>query len=232
MQENFHLALGQQRKNFRFFHQFTTYAEFGDWTEIPKNLKFSKKSEILGFEKISRKLFQFFCLIKRKKSYQNMNAENRTAHYLKYLCGHGKYKYQCKECKGSQICPHSRRKSECKECKGSQICAHNRQKAHCKKCSDPIKVNIKQWIFNSRQYDKMNNIYDADRFIDKCFLKGLVEDYKQCYYRDCKVNFQYTEYQNDLATIERLDNSIGHIKSNCVLCCFKCNLLKKWNEVN
>ena len=27
---------------------------------IPKNLKFSKKSEILGFEKISRKLFQFF----------------------------------------------------------------------------------------------------------------------------------------------------------------------------
>ena len=81
--------------------------------------------------------------------------------------------------------------------------------------------------FNSRQYDKMNNIFDADRFIDKCFLKGLVEDYKQCYYVDCKVNLQYTEYQNDLATIERLDNSIGHIKSNCVLCCMKCNKSKK-----
>ena len=26
------------------------------------------------------------------------------------------------------------------------------------------------------------------------------------------VNLQYTEYQDDLATIERLDNSIGHIK--------------------
>ena len=187
-----------------------------------------------------------------------MNDENRTAKYLKYLCGHGKYIYQCKDCKGSQICPHSRRKSECKECKGSQICPHtrqkcggtqicshnrqkahckecrgtqicphNRQKSHCKKCSDPIKVNIKQWIFNNRQHDKMNNIYDADRFIDKCFLKGLIEDYKQCYYGDCEVNFQYTEYQNDLATIERLDNSIGHIKSNCVLCCMKCNKSKK-----
>ena len=179
-------------------------------------------------------------------------TETRTAHYLKYFCEHEKYKYQCRECKGSQICPHNKRKPQCKECggsqicshnreknhckkcEGSQICSHNREKNHCKKCSDPIKITIKQWIFNSRQYDKMRNIYDADRFIDKCFLEGLVEDYKQCYYGDCQdavglgpVNLQYTEYRNDLATIERLDNSIGHIKSNCVLCCLKCNNLKK-----
>ena len=175
-------------------------------------------------------------------------AETRTAHYLKYFCEHEKYKYQCWECKGSQICPHNKRKPQCKECGGSQICSHNREKNrckkcegsqicsynreknHCKKCSDPIKITIKQWIFNRRQYDKKRNIYDADRFIDKCFLKGLIEDYKQCYYGDCKINLQYTEYQNDLATIERLDNSIGHIKSNCVLCCLKCNNLKKSNE--
>ena len=134
-----------------------------------------------------------------EKSYQNM-SENRIMKYLKYFCEHEKYKYQCRECKGSQICPHNRRKSHCKECEGTQVCPHNRQKQtckecggaqicphnrqkyHCKKCSEPIKVNIKQWIFNRRKYDKMNNIYDADRFIDKCFLKGLVEDYKQCYY--------------------------------------------------
>ena len=192
-------------------------------------------------------------------------AETRTSHYLKYLCRHGKYKYrcrecggsqicphnrqketckdcggtkicrhnrqknQCKDCGGSQICPHNRQKAHCKECKGSQICAHNRQKSHCKKCRDPFTVNIEQWIFSRRQYDKMRNIYDADRFIDKCFLKGLIEDYKQCYYGDCKINLQYTEYQDDLATIERLDNSIGHIKSNCVLCCLKCNKSRKSN---
>ena len=116
-------------------------------------------------------------------------SENRTEKYLKYLCEHEKYKYQCKECKGTQVCPHNRQKSHCKECKGSQVCPHNKKKQICKKCSDPIKVNIEQWIFNSRQNDKMNNIYDADRFIDKCFMKGLVEDYQQCYYGDCKVNF-------------------------------------------
>ena len=27
---DFHLTLGQQRKKFQIFHQFTTYAEFGD----------------------------------------------------------------------------------------------------------------------------------------------------------------------------------------------------------
>ena len=234
-----------------------------------------------------------------EKSYQNITTENRTEKYLKYFCEHGKYKYQCRECKGSQICPHNRRKSHCKECEGSQICPHNRRRSHCKecegsqicphnrqkqtckeckgtqvcphnrqkqtckeckgtqvcphnrqkqtckeckgsqvcphnkikrtckKCSDPVKVNIEQWIFNSRNYDKMNNIYDANRFIDKCFLKVLVEDFRKCYYEDCEVNLQYTEYQNDLATIERLNNSVGHIKSNCVLCCLKCNVSKK-----
>ena len=159
-------------------------------------------------------------------------TEQRTAKYLKYFCEHEKYKYQCRECGGTQICQHNKRKPCCRECKGSQICPHKKIKRACKKCSDPIKVNIEQWIFNSRQYDKMHNIYDADRFIDKCFLKGLVEDYKQCYYRDCEVNLQYTEYQNDLATIDRLDNSIGHIKSNCVLCCLKCNNSKKSNKVS
>ena len=154
-------------------------------------------------------------------------VETRTAHYLKYLCEHGKYKYQCRECKGSQICPHNKRKPQCQECAGSQICLHSRKKQTCKKCSDPVKVNIEQWILSRRQYDKKRNIYDADRFIDKCFLKGLIEDYKQCYYGDCEVNLQYTEYRNDLASIERLDNSIGHIKSNCVLCCLKCNKMNK-----
>ena len=159
-----------------------------------------------------------------------MDAETRTAHYLKYFCEHEKYKYQCRECKGSQICPHNKRKPRCKECVGSQICPHKRIKQTCKKCSDPVKVSIKQWIFKSRQYDKKRNIYDADRFIDKCFLEGLIEDYKQCYYGDCEVNLQYTEYQDDLASIERLDNSIGHIKSNCVLCCLKCNVSRKSNK--
>ena len=57
---NFHLTPRAAAEKFQIFHQFTTYAEFGDWTEIPKNLKFSKKSEILGFEKCFKNYFNFF----------------------------------------------------------------------------------------------------------------------------------------------------------------------------
>ena len=157
----------------------------------------------------------------------------KSAKEVKYASMTG-FLQTCKKCGGSQICVHNREKKTCKECGGSQICPHDRRKRTCKKCSDPIKVSIKQWIISRRQYDKKRNIYDADRFIDKCALEGLVEDYKQCYYGDCKdadglgpANLQYTEYQDDLASIERLDNSIGHIKSNCVLCCLKCNKSNK-----
>jgi hypothetical protein len=52
----------------------------------------------------------------------------------KYNCEHGKNKYFCKECGGSQICIHSKNKARCKECSGSGICIHSKNKARCKEC--------------------------------------------------------------------------------------------------
>ena len=50
-------------------------------------------------------------------------------------CVHGRHKYQCIDCGGSQTCVHKRRKSDCKECKGSQVCIHNKLKPQCKECN-------------------------------------------------------------------------------------------------
>jgi len=86
-------------------------------------------------------------------------------------------------------------------------------------------------INNSKQSDKKHNRYDPVNMVDKCFLKNIIEDYPTCYYEDCKVELQYLEYGPTLGTIERLDNNLGHIKSNCVICCFRCNILKKSNKV-
>ena len=125
-------------------------------------------------------------------------------------------------------CEHGRRKSRCIECDGSSICSHNKtQRNKCKLCKDPVKITIQRWVYRSRQDDKEKHRYDANNFIDYCFLEGLVEDYPKCYWEDCQVKLQYIDYQDDLATIERLDNSIGHIKSNCVLACKKCNCSSK-----
>jgi len=152
---------------------------------------------------------------------------NRRRHQCKEcggasICEHNRIRNRCKECGGASICDHNRIRNTCKECGGASICEHNKQRSQCKECKDPVKITIRNWIRKSRDNDKKYDRYDADHFIDKCFCEGLVEDYPNCYY--CSIPVQYIEYQDDLATIERIDNSIGHIKSNCVIACRKCNL--------
>jgi len=151
------------------------------------------------------------------------------------VCEHKRIRNSCIECNGSSICEHKRQRCRCIECKkngegGASICGHNKRRNDCKKCNDAIKLTIKNMISNTKQSDKKCDRYDANNFIDKCFLEGLIEEYPNCYYEDCKVELQYIEYQDNLATIERLDNSMGHIKSNCVLCCKQCNVMKKSNK--
>jgi len=150
--------------------------------------------------------------------------ENDRRNKLKNKCPHDRQKQKCRDCGGIGICKHNRQKYQCYDCGGSDVCKHKLQRYYCKTCSNPIKVSIQSWIVNSKQSDKKYNRYDADRFIDRCFLKELIKDYPNCYY--CEVELQYIEYNDTLATIERLNNNIGHIKSNCVLACRKCNFTK------
>jgi len=146
------------------------------------------------------------------------------------ICNHNRLRSQCKECGGSQICNHNRIRSKCKECGGASICNHNRIRNTCKECSDPIKLTIKTMLYSAKANDRKYNRYDAVNFVDYCFIENLLDDYKCCYYEDCKKELQIMEYNNSLASIERLNNNIGHIKSNCVICCLDCNMKKKSNE--
>ena len=77
-------------------------------------------------------------------------GETRAEKYPKYLCEHEKYKYSCKECKGSQVCSHNRQKYQCKECKGTQVCPHNRQKSHCKECKGSQLSALKAWLSDEK----------------------------------------------------------------------------------
>lgn len=54
--------------------------------------------------------------------------------YVRKKCEHNKYKFQCKECAGSQICIHATQKATCKLCMGSAICEHNCIKYTCTIC--------------------------------------------------------------------------------------------------
>ena len=138
------------------------------------------------------------------------------------ICEHGRQKPCCKECGGNSICEHGRQKQTCKECGGSSICEHGRQKQTCKACNNPKQITIKNMIRLSRQHDIENNRYDANNFIDKCFIHSLIDESTKCYY--WKVQIQFIEFNSTLCMIECLDNTIGHIKSNCVLACRTCNV--------
>jgi hypothetical protein len=181
------------------------------------------------------------CVHNRKKSTckecggNNICVHNRQKSQCKecggsQICVHNRRKSTCKECGGNQICEHGRRKSQCIECGGSQICIHKRQKSQCKLCSDPIKITIIKMMSHSKSQDKKCNIYDVDNFIDKESILKLINDYPICPY--CEVELQYIERNNTLASIERLNNSIGHIKSNCIICCLSCNCKRIGNQNN
>ena len=120
-------------------------------------------------------------------------------------------------------CIHGRIKYTCRECRGSGICLHNKHKSQCKLCNDPIDITIKHMIRSSKQEDKKKNRYYESEFVDYEFLKKLIDITNDiCVYCDCPL--QYTNYTSDLATIERIDNELGHIKSNVLISCYKCNV--------
>jgi hypothetical protein len=49
-------------------------------------------------------------------------------------CGHGKLKYNCKECGGSRLCKHEKLKYNCNDCGGSGLCKHGKRISRCEKC--------------------------------------------------------------------------------------------------
>jgi hypothetical protein len=156
---------------------------------------------------------------------------NKATHYRNAnKCPCGKQKAKCITHGGSAMCPCGKQKAKCITHGGSEMCPCGKQISQCKIHSDPIAVTIKTMIGGSKQKDKKYNRYDANNFIDRCFLEDLIENQTNCYWSDCNTPLQYITYTNNLATIERLDNSIGHIKSNCVLACKSCNCKVKSNH--
>jgi len=147
------------------------------------------------------------------------------------ICIHNRQKYQCLDCGGSSFCQHNIYKYRCIDCGGSSICIHNKRKDNCKLCSDPIDITIKQMINHSKQKDKKYNRYDETNFVDYLFLKNLIDNSNnKCYY--CQCDLQYIHYNHTLGTIERINNTLGHIKSNCVICCRTCNYTRVGSRIN
>ena len=170
------------------------------------------------------------CLEKFKESRNKNKCEHGKQKTYCQICGggsiciHSQVKSICVLCSGVSICKHKKKKNRCKECNGNDLCCHNKVKFSCKECGDPIHITIQNWIHNSKKEDIKWDRYMHEtkkNFIDYDYCRKLVSFYKHCYH--CSVPLQYIIFQDNLATIERLNNGYGHTKENCVIACKKCN---------
>ncbi len=121
------------------------------------------------------------------------------------------------------ICEHGKSRFKCVDCDGISICEHNRQRGSCKRCSDPIPITVSIMINSAKKNDKKYNRFDEVNFVDYNHVKTMIQKSEdQCYYCSCEL--QYIDRSDNLGSLERLDNDIGHTKGNCVIACLKCNL--------
>ncbi len=107
----------------------------------------------------------------------------------KYECEHGKIKYDCRECGGSNFCVHDRQKKTCKDCGGSQVCEHNRIKSVCRDCGG-ISICEHGKIKLSCKTCKGVSICEHNKFrycCKDCKGNGICEHNKRRYHcKDCK----------------------------------------------
>lgn len=130
---------------------------------------------------------------------------------------------RCIECLKSDdvpICPHDLIKELCNNC--SEFCEHERDITTCKLCSDPIPITVRNMVHNNLQKDKQKGMFDVTNCVDEDHVLELIwKAQGSCYY--CNCSMQYIYKQDNLASLERLTNSLGHVKGNCVISCLKCN---------
>lgn len=90
-------------------------------------------------------------------------------------------------------------------------------------------------INNSMRTDiKHGRNFDISEYITRRWIENnlVFQDFK-CYYCHNILLLQNFEiYDQKQWSIDRIDNSIPHIQSNCNICCLKCNLQRNKNKLD
>jgi hypothetical protein len=98
-----------------------------------------------------------------------------------------------------------------------------------------MKMQMRQKLSGYRSQDVEKGLFDKDAFLDLPYLLNMLIDHDVdsttpclCYY--CKepvfITYSYKREPKQW-TVERINNSIGHNKGNCVIACLTCNVRRK-----
>jgi hypothetical protein len=97
-----------------------------------------------------------------------------------------------------------------------------------------IEQELRKKLCGYKQQDKLKKKYDSETFlnldelVDKMVASKLV-----CFYCKIRVNIFYNFARDPQQwTLDRKDNSIGHSCENTIICCLKCNLQRRTQNMD
>lgn len=107
-------------------------------------------------------------------------------------------------------------------CKDAYNYQKDYRKNYCR--GSNIDTIIKSKIKCCVTFDKLTFNTKPDDYITLEYIKSMVENEKICKYCGISMNFiNFERYDQHQFTINRLNNDLGHIRSNVEICCLNCN---------
>ena len=88
-----------------------------------------------------------------------------------------------------------------------------------------VKTKMKSYL---KQDEQKNRIDEDNPLLLNDIYELLIESHMKCYYCKQEVYIYYEKYRDKSQwTLERINNDLGHFKSNCVISCLECNLQRR-----
>lgn len=86
-----------------------------------------------------------------------------------------------------------------------------------------------EMVYQALRCDKKNKRIIDGPFVTEAFLRTMFQTLQgRCVYCSCLMRCGVgvnRRTDKDAATIQRMSNALGHVESNCTLCCMECNQL-------
>lgn len=100
--------------------------------------------------------------------------------------------------------------------------------AHCL-VSKTIAQEIRKKIQGYKQQDKHKHLYDEENFITYAYILDKMKECQlHCRYCNQPIYLLYDiSRENTQWTVDRIENHLGHNRSNVCLSCLECNLKKR-----
>ena len=168
----------------------------------------------------------------KKKEYHKQNADKRRKQQKVWReVNAEEIREKRKEYREEHVEEIREKRKEYREEHAEEIREYNKTYCEARKISDPLKFKFKTMILSSIQCDtKYHRPYDQIDYIDEPYLNYLWSNQDQrCYHCGCEMtlDFNATTRNPNQISIQRLNNDLPHIKTNCVLACFACNVNHK-----